>query len=214
MKLFGNSGSHAVERETPSGIDRLVKWWSKPTAFTYSDIYKAALVVLFGLCVFVLILTSAKAETPVGEATDVQSVQMTAATPIPTAEPADVVTIDQTLALAQGIDAVISSECGDMVSDATMIMVGNVIMNRTEDSRYPNTVDQVLMQPYQFSCFSESGMMWVGRAAQDSVWQNRCMNAAEAVMNGERLLSHSVVYVSGIKQGAVEAQLDGLYFCK
>lgn len=214
IKLFGNSGgSHYIERETPSVMDRLVKWWDKPSAITFGDALKASLVVLFGLCVFTLILISARAETPTEETTAVQTVAQVEA-PTPTAEPAEIVMVDQTLALAQGIDAVVSSECGNMVSDATMVMVGNVIMNRTEDSRYPDTVDQVLMQPKQFSCFSESGMKWVGRAANDAAFQKRCMNAAEAAMSGERLLSYSVVYVSGVKQGSVEAQLDGLYFCK
>ena len=212
MKLFGNSGSHAIERETPSVMDHLVKWWNKPTAITFGDALKASLVVLFGICVAALILCSAKAEAHADEGREAQTV---AEAPVPTAEPAEVVTIDQTLALAQGIDAVISSVRGsETASDVTMIMVGNVILNRVDDSRYPDTVDQVLCQPMQFSCFSESGMKWVGRGATDAAWQKRCMDAAERVMNGERLLSYGVVYVSGTKQGTVEAQLDGLYFCK
>jgi len=40
------------------------------------------------------------------------------------------------------------------------------------------------------------------------------MDAAKAAMNGERMINYGVVYVSGAKQGTVEAQLDGLYFCR
>jgi hypothetical protein len=40
------------------------------------------------------------------------------------------------------------------------------------------------------------------------------MKAAKAAMAGERMLNYGVVYVSSGKQGTVEAQLDGLYFCR
>ncbi len=214
MKLFGNSGSRAIERETPRSIDQLIAWGERPTAITFVDVLMASLVILFGVLVFCFILSSAKAETPTYDSAAVQTVEQVEAQ-VPTAEPAEIASVDQTLALAQGIDAVISSVRGsESASDVTMIMVGNTIMNRVEDSRYPDTVDQVLCQPMQFSCFSESGMKWVGRGAADAAWQKRCVDAAERVMSGERLLSYGVVYVSGTKQGAVEAQLDGLYFCK
>lgn len=215
MKLFSNGGSHAVESRWTKRIDRLIAWGRRPTAITLSDCLKGCAVIAFGTLVAALVFTSAKAEMPQGKTVEVQSVAEVEVTPVPVAEPAEIVSIDQTEAMAMGIDAVISSEVkSDIVSDATLVMVGNVILNRTEDSRYPDTVDQVLMQPYQFSCFSTTGMKWVGRAANDQYFRQRCMNAAEAVMSGERMLSYGVVYVSGVKQGAVEAQLDGLYFCR
>ena len=126
-------------------------------------------------------------------------------------------TVDQNevLALAVGIDAVISSvPNGELASDVTMVMVGSTIMNRVESGRYPNTVEEVLCQPMQFSCFSETGLKWVGRAADNDAFKARCMDAAERVLNGERMLSPQVLYVSADRQGAVEAQLDGLYFCR
>lgn len=126
-----------------------------------------------------------------------------------------VVEPDETLALAMGIDAVISSvPGGELANDLTMVMVGNTIMNRVECSRYPETVTEVLCQPQQFSCFADTGVKWVGKAAGDEAFKQRCVDAAERVLNGERHLSASVVYVSTTKQGTVEAQLDGLYFCK
>ena len=215
VKLFSKGGAHAVdggETKIVSLMDKLIAWGRRPTAITLSDCLKGCAVIAFGTLVAALVFISAKAEMPKEESVEVQTVAEVEATPVPAVE---IVSIDQTEALAMGIDAVISSEVkGDMVSDATLVMVGNVILNRTEDSRYPDTVDQVLMQPYQFSCFSTTGMKWVGRAANDQYFRQRCMNAAEAVMSGERMLSYGVVYVSGVKQGAVEAQLDGLYFCR
>ena len=128
---------------------------------------------------------------------------------------AGIVSVNQTEALAMGIDAVISSvPGGELANDVTMVMVGSTIMNRVESGRYPDTVEDVLCQPMQFSCFSETGLKWVGRAAENEGFKQRCMDAAERVLSGERMLSPHVVYVSSVSQGSVEAQLDGLYFCK
>lgn len=35
------------------------------------------------------------------------------------------------------------------------LAVGCVVRNRTKDNRWPSTVDDVILQPYQFSCFNE-----------------------------------------------------------
>lgn len=218
MKLFSDGGSHAVESKATGRIDQLIAWAKKPSPITMSDTLKGCAVIAFGILAGVWMFTSARAEMPVEEnkpLVETVVVERTgAAAQIEEAE-AVIVNVDQTEALAMGIDAVISSVAGtENASDVTMVMVANTILNRVEDNRYPDTVDQVLMQPYQFSCFETSGMKWVGRGATDSVWKQRCMDAAERAMNGERLLSYGVVYVSSAKQGTVEAQLDSLYFCK
>ncbi len=131
------------------------------------------------------------------------------------AEGAAVTAANESLPLAMGIDAVISSvPGGEYASDVTMLMVGEVIVNRTRDCRFPDTVEGVLTAPYQFSCFSSTGVRWVGRAAYDEGFKQRCLAAAEAVLAGKELLGAGVVYVSGGQQGVTVAQLDGLYFGK
>lgn len=207
MKLFSALGKHSATSE--SKLDRLAAWLNKPCTITMTDVAKCALVITWGLAVAVGVYLTARNTEPAVEPAETSIVN----TAIPVEEEVEVVTIDQTEALAMGIDAVISSECkGEWVSDATLVMVANVILNRTNDSRYPDTVDQVLCQPYQFSCFSTVGLKWIGRASTDIAFRERCMNAAESAMAGERMLNYGVVYVSGAKQGTVEAQLDGLYF--
>jgi len=215
MKLISRSGRHSVEGKRFQ--------LPKQDAFATNLITEKDTGLIVGLVLFSIAICgwmlnglttpqSAVADSSPDKGSRETAVVTTAA---PVAEEIEVVTIDQIEALAMGIDAVISSECkGDWVSDTTMIMVANVILNRTIDSRYPDTVDQVLCQPYQFSCFSESGMKWVGKASNDLTWRERCMDAAKAAMNGERMINYGVVYVSGAKQGTVEAQLDGLYFCR
>ena len=218
MALFSYGGEHTAKSNGISCVDRLISWGRKPSAITLEDYLKGAAVITVGVLAGVWMFTSARAEMPVEETkplVETVVVESTGAQARIEVAEAVVVNVDQTEALAMGIDAVISSVKGtESASDVTMVMVANTILNRTEDNRYPDTVDQVLMQPYQFSCFSESGMKWVGRAANDPVWQQRCLDAAERAMSGERMLSYGVVYVSSAKQGTVEAQLDGLYFCK
>lgn len=207
MKLFSAFGKHSGASENK--LDRFVAWAKRPCAFEMNDFVRCGLVIAWGLAVAVGVFLTAKTEPAV------EPVNTAVVATAPVEEEVEVVTIDQTEALAMGIDAVISSECkSEWVSDATLVMVANVILNRTNDSRYPDTVDQVLCQPYQFSCFSTAGLKWVGRATNDMAFRDRCMKAAESAMAGERMLNYGVVYVSSGKQGVVEAQLDGLYFCR
>ena len=205
MKLFSAGGNHAT-----AGKRFRLQVVPKGNLLADGDEWKIVGLLLFSFVTCGWMLSGLKdvPEEPVPVETEVVA-------SVPVAEEVELITIDQTEALAMGIDAVISSEVkGEWVSDTTLLMVGNVIMNRTNDSRYPDTVDQVLTQPYQFSCFSTAGLKWVGKAANDMAFRDRCIAAAEAVMNGERLLNYGVVYVSSSQQGTVEAQLDGLYFCK
>ena len=209
MKLLSIGGRHEREKK-PATISTKSKGFDGRFPFKAGDEWLLAGVIVFTIATSCWMLRDVPAKE-VEAPTPIQTV----AAAVPLAEEVEMITIDQTEALAMGIDAVISSECkSEWVSDTTLLMVANVIVNRTADSRYPDTVDQVLMQPYQFSCFSTTGMKWVGKAAEDASFRERCMIAAEAAMSGERMLNYGVVYVSGAKQGAVEAQLDGLYFCR
>jgi hypothetical protein len=205
MKLFSVRGRHSAETKNPIQLPKLDFSFLRE-----GDEWLIAGVLVFAVATSCWVLR----DIPEKEVQTSEPIPVVAAA-VPVEEMVEVVSVDQTEALAMGIDAVISSECkSEWVSDTTLLMVANVIVNRTADTRFPDTVDQVLCQPYQFSCFSATGMKWVGKAADDYAFRARCLSAAEAAMNGERLLNYGVVYVSGSKQGAVEAQLDGLYFCR
>ena len=213
MKLFSSYGKH--EKETPPRVKEKGKSFEGKFPCMEGDEWYVVAAVVFTVAVCGWMLSGIEPSDANAIVENSSPAVAAVATAAPAEAEVEVITIDQTEALAMGIDAVISSECkSEWVSDATLIMVANVILNRTNDSRYPNTVDQVLMQPYQFSCFSTSGMKWVGKAANDASFRERCTLAAEAAMNGERMLNYGVVYVSSGKQGVVEAQLDGLYFCR
>ena len=221
MKLFSTGGKHDTvvytRLRSKAAALGMTKVFPKLKVtpgilITEADCWKIAALTVFTVATSWWLL-SGGTTSPSADADKGSQETAVVATAAPAAEEIEIVNVDQTEALAMGIDAVISSECkSEWVSDTTMIMVANVILNRTNDSRYPDTVDQVLTQPYQFSCFSESGLKWVGRAANDPAFRERCMSAAQAAVNGERMLNYGVVYVSSGKQGTVEAQLDGLYF--
>lgn len=188
---------------------------------TKKDIVKLAGMVVYGVVLMAAMLVIPRIETVQAstmqvDPTPTPEVAVTAdQTEDPVVEEPLDMQADETLALAMGVDAVISSvPGGERANDVTMVMVANVIVNRAEHSRYPGTIEEVLCQPMQFSCFAETGVKWVGRAADDESFKQRCMKAAERVISGERMLSPNVVYVSSSRQGTVEAQLDGLYFCK
>lgn len=211
MKLFSDGGRHAAAAASKNNLDRFVAWANRPCAFEMNDFVRGGLVIAWGLAVAVGVFLTAKCQND----TLADTLETSIISPVPVEEDVEVVYVDQTEALAMGIDAVISSvPGGELANDLTMVMVGNTIMNRVECSRYPETVTEVLCQPQQFSCFADTGVKWVGKAASDEAFKQRCVDAAERVMNGERYLSAGVIYVSSTKQGTVEAQLDGLYFCR
>ena len=212
MKLFSSPSIHSAPKNKKEHV--LCK-------INGLDITDKDVVRMAGIAVYAVILAAWMLMVPTAEtvqAAEPETAQVIVADPVVTEEPQEealVVNTDETLALAMGIDAVVSSiPGGEHSTDVTLIMVGNVVMNRTNDSRFPATVEEVLCQPMQFSCFGETGLKWVGKAASDEAFKARVMKAAERVIDGERLLSQSVVYVSSSRQGAVEAQLDGLYFCR
>ena len=106
---------------------------------------------------------------------------------------------------------------GDACSDETRQMVGEVVLNRVADHRYPDTLYEVLAQPYQY-----------GRLAWRFDWPERAQNPGEAhaverayhiaaaLLTGsvERLLPEDVIFQSEHIQGTeIVAHVDGFYFC-
>ena len=228
MKLFSSAGKHAADggytrlRFAPLGMTGQLK---RPKLLCRAggmpiyakDVATVCGVTLAMLFVGIWLFTSAPTGTAqaVEYAEDNPSVTAEAVTAPLTQGSLEQDNSGEALALAMGIDAVISSvPGGELADNLTMVMVGNTIMNRVDCSRYPNTIEEVLCQPKQFSCFESTGVKWVGKAASNEEFKQRCLDAAERVLDGERHLSAGVVYVSTTKQGTVEAQLDGLYFCK
>lgn len=77
------------------------------------------------------------------------------------------------------------------------VAVGNVVMNRIADSRYPNTMLGVLSQPYQFSPW---GYPKYQAALQNGVGGD-CRRAAEVAMSGSENHIGGLLHFRTIKPG-------------
>ena len=79
--------------------------------------------------------------------------------------------------------------------------VGQVILNRVYDRRYPNTIRGVIGQPGQYA----NGI----RSSPEP-----CYEAADAVLSGQVNMPRNVIYQAQFKQGSgVWKYLEGEYFC-
>ena len=113
--------------------------------------------------------------------------------------------------------AIYSEAGGDMCSDSTRLMVGNVILNRVKDPGFPNTIKEVLTARKQYGRFYWTGIVWPERASkpEEAHAVKRAYSIAKRLLEGERVLYSSVIYQAEFPQGAeIVAYQDGFYFCK
>ena len=146
----------------------------------------------------------------------VETTEPTAATEPPTIpEPTEPPYTDEELEM---LALVIYQEAGaDYCSDETRLMVGTVVMNRVADSRFPNTIYEVLTQRAQYGRLHWTGIVWPTRASYESEAHavERAYRLAERILLGERALPDDVVWQAEFKQGTeVVAYQDGVYFCR
>lgn len=103
---------------------------------------------------------------------------------------------------------------GDACTDETRHMVGEVILNRVADPRFPDTIEGVLTQKSQYGRFHWTGVVWPSRAAHEPEAVERAYRCAEAVLTEPRLLPEDVVFQAEFVQGEIVAQAPGFYFCR
>lgn len=102
----------------------------------------------------------------------------------------------------------------DACTDETRRMVGEVILNRVADPRFPDTIEGVLTQKSQYGRFHWTGVVWPSRAANEPEAVKRAYRCAEAVLTEPRLLPEDVVFQAEFVQGEIVAQAPGYYFCR
>ena len=106
---------------------------------------------------------------------------------------------------------------GNACTDETRLMVGQVVLNRVADDRYPNTIEEVITQKAQYGRLYWTGLVWPERAYHETEKEavERAYKCAEMVLNGEKLLPDDVIYQAEFCQGSeVIAHSDGFYFCR
>jgi spore germination cell wall hydrolase CwlJ-like protein len=106
---------------------------------------------------------------------------------------------------------------GDACSDDTRLKVGTVVMNRIADSRFPDTMYEVITAKAQYGRLYWTGLVWPARAtnAGEAHAVQRAYAIAERILLGERALPEGVVFQAEFPQGTeVVAHQDGIYFCR
>lgn len=106
---------------------------------------------------------------------------------------------------------------GDACSDETRRMVGEVVLNRVADPRFPDTIEKVLTQKSQYGRMYWTGIVWASRASHPGEQHavERAYACAKAVFEEERLLPTDVVFQAAFPQGReTVVHVPGFYFCR
>lgn len=112
----------------------------------------------------------------------------------------------------------IYAEAGaDTISDETRYMVGDVVLNRVEDSRYPDSIEAVLTQKSQYGRFHWTGVVWPERASKSSEAHavERARNTARDLLSNTRhseLFGKGYIYQDNRVQGKDNIWSDGICF--
>lgn len=109
------------------------------------------------------------------------------------------------------IAAAVCREAGGE-SIETQMLVANVIINRVNSSKYPNTVRGVLTQKNQYGTMWKYGVSFPKWATENI--KEQCYSVAKRILNGERVCPENVIYQAEFKQGSgVYSYVGGMYFC-
>lgn len=101
---------------------------------------------------------------------------------------------------------------GDAICDNCRRYVGDVVLNRVNDPRFPNTIEGVLLQSGQYGKFSWTGIVWQTRAqyAGEKRAVERAYRIADELLAGNHseLYGNGYVWQAGFAQGR-----DGFWHC-
>lgn len=102
---------------------------------------------------------------------------------------------------------VINGEAGaNWCTDTMRLYSGSVVLNRIKDSRFPDTIEEVIYQPGQYKC------TWDGNF--DKPVTDGSMNAAIYLLENGSQLPENVVFQSEFPQGqGIYTKEMNLYFC-
>jgi hypothetical protein len=105
---------------------------------------------------------------------------------------------------------------GDECSDECRIDVGDVVLNRVRDKRFPSTLEAVLTAPGQYGRFSTTGIVWPERAKNPGEQHavERAYEIARQLLSGNHgdLWGQGYVWQAEFEQGTEGFWLDGMYF--
>lgn len=113
--------------------------------------------------------------------------------------------------------AIYNEAGGNNCSDDTRRLVGYVILNRVNDSRYPDTIKGVLEQRSQYGRFYWTGIKFADRASlpQEQHAVERAYRIARECLEATTIpIPETVVFQAEFKQGVgIYSHQDSMYFC-
>lgn len=145
---------------------------------------------------------------------EITTTEVATTVPETTTEPEPAYTEDELFCMA----ATIYNEAGsNSCSDDTRRLVGYVVLNRVNDSRFPDTIRGVLEQKGQYGNFYWTGVKFADRHTNpnEQVAVDRAYRIAKEVLETEDIpIPDTVVFQAGFTQGtSVYRYQDELYFC-
>ena len=119
----------------------------------------------------------------------------------------------------EALALVIYQEAGsDACSDATRYMVGTVALNRVASDRFPNTIEEVLLQERQYGLLHWTGLVWPERASRpgEAHAVERAYRQAAELLDGTvtDVLPVDVIFQCEYVLGEIVAESDGFFFCR
>ena len=114
---------------------------------------------------------------------------------------------------------VIYQEVGsDAICDECRRRVADVVLNRVESDLFPNTIEEVLTEPYAYGRYAWTGVSWPSRASYDSEAHavERARRIAREVLEGNHseLYGNGYVFQAGFTQGSEGFWCCGVYYGK
>lgn len=107
---------------------------------------------------------------------------------------------------------------GDTCCDECRRRVADVVLNRVESKRFPNTIHKVLTQKQQYGRFHQTGVVWPERANNPGEAEAvaRAYRIAEEVLRGNHssLYGNGYIWQASFPQGSANVYCCGTYFGK
>lgn len=114
---------------------------------------------------------------------------------------------------------VIYNEAGSNVcTDEQQELVGYVVLNRVNDSRYPNTIREVLTQKGQYAGIWDNGVYFAKRGNSETevkALERAWITAQKVLENRNNIpIPENVIFQAQFKQGSgIYKQIGNTYFC-
>lgn len=195
-------------------------WWKRPIREIFNDITYVVLIAIIVLALVVLTQeTKANYEEQFPEPITIDTPAGDVIVEEPVIAPVVIEEVEETEApiidpeYKELLACVIYQEAGgDAYCDECRRRVADVVLNRVEDSRFPDSIYEVLTAKNQYGRFYWTDVVWPQRAfnenEKDAV--ERAYRIAEEVLSGQ----HSDLYGNGyIWQAEFKQGKDIIYHC-